>query len=161
MMPHLMGPRPLFPAVPSTAIAQQKPTFPAYSNATISAPPKTNTGGSTSTSTTPVDTQKPPTIPQQNTGTASKIMHPSNDLSLEELKARKPQYKVNKTSTASPQSSASHTPTSTSSILSRPNESKLLAAAQEVSPWSLILYKSFHTNSPFLFHYFFYKIIKF
>lgn len=134
LMPHMMGPRPLFPAaaVPQAAMRQQKPTFPAYSNATISAPPKTNTGNPTNSST--IDTQKPPTIPQQNTGTASKIMHPTNDLSLEELKARKPQYKVNKVSTSSPQISASVTPTSTSSIHNNKyQESKMVAAAHEVS----------------------------
>ena len=134
-MPHMMGHRPLFPAaaVQSPAMNQQKPTFPAYSNATISAPPKTNTGNSTSSNST--DTQKPPTIPQQNTGTASKIMHPTNDLSLEELKAKRPQYKVVKASTVSPQISASITQTSTNSTYSnnKHNESKALAAAHEVS----------------------------
>jgi hypothetical protein len=133
LMPHMMGHRPLFPAaaVQSPAMNQQKPTFPAYSNATISAPPKTNTGNSTSSNST--DTQKPPTIPQQNTGTASKIMHPTNDLSLEELKAKRPQYKVIKASTVSPQISASITQTSTNSTYSnnKHNESKALAAAHE------------------------------
>ncbi|KAL7043311.1 hypothetical protein ACKWTF_001446 [Chironomus riparius] len=134
LMPHMMGHRPLFPAaaVQSPAMNQQKPTFPAYSNATISAPPKTNTGNSTSSNST--DTQKPPTIPQQNTGTASKIMHPTNDLSLEELKAKRPQYKVIKASTISPQISASITQTSTNSSYSnnKHNESKALAAAHEI-----------------------------
>lgn len=85
MQPHMMGgppPRPLFPAaatsMPSVSMLQQqqqqaKPTFPAYSNATISAPPTTNTVAATNPS--------------------SKIMHPADDLSLEELRARKPKYR--------------------------------------------------------------------
>lgn len=127
MIPHMMGHRPLFPsAVATSAMSQQKPTFPAYSNATISAPP---TVGASSTSTNNVsDAQKPPTIPQ-SAGTASKIIHPPEDVSLEELRARKPQYQHRVT--ASPQSSASSTPTSAAS--NKYNESKMVQAAQEVS----------------------------
>lgn len=127
MIPHMMAQRPLFPAaVATSAMSQQKPTFPAYSNATISAPP---TVGASSTSTTS-DAQKPPTIPQ-SAGTASKIMHPPEDVSLEELRARKPRYKQSLQATASPHSSASSTPTSAAS--SKANESKMVQAAQEVS----------------------------
>lgn len=129
MIPHMMGHRPLFPSAVATSASQHKPTFPAYSNATISAPP---TVGTSSTSTNVSDTQKPPTIPQAS-GTASKIIHPPEDVSLEELRARKQQYKLNKfTVSSSPQSSASSTPTSMASN-QKYNESKMVQAAQEVS----------------------------
>lgn len=129
MIPHMMGHRPLFPAAVATSASQQKPTFPAYSNATISAPP---TVGASSTSTNVSDAQKPPTIPQAS-GTASKIIHPPEDVSLEELRSRKQQYKLNKfTVSSSPQSSASSTPTSIASNY-KYNESKMVQAAQEVS----------------------------
>lgn len=91
MPPHAMmsgPPRPLFPAgavVSSAVQSQAKPTFPAYSNATISAPPTTNNSGSG----IPTDSQKSLIT---TTGTTSKIMHPPEDLSLEELRARKPKY---------------------------------------------------------------------
>lgn len=124
----MMGHRPLFPSAIATSASQQKPTFPAYSNATISAPP---TVGASSTSTNVNDTQKPPTIPQA-AGTASKIIHPPEDVSLEELRARKQQYKANKYSSSSPHSSASSTPTSIASN-NKLNESKMVQAAQEVS----------------------------
>lgn len=130
----MMGHRPMFPnAVATSAMTQQKPTFPAYSNATISAPPTTNLPGNsnaTSTSTNMSEAQKPQTIPQ--TSTSSKIVHPPEDVSLEELRARKQQYKSNLLNVSSPQSSASSTPTSAAPTL-RYNESKLVAAAQEVS----------------------------
>lgn len=128
MIPHMMAQRPLFPsAVATSAMTQQKPTFPAYSNATISAPP---TVGASSTSTNVTDAQKPQTIPQSG-GTASKIMHPPEDVSLEELRARKQRYKQNLLAMSSPQSSASNIPISAASI--RANESKMVQAAHEVS----------------------------
>lgn len=129
MIPHMMGHRPLFPSAVPTSASQQKPTFPAYSNATISAPP---TVGSSSTSTNVSDNQKPATIPQAS-GTASKIIHPPEDVSLEELRARRPQYKLNKLTMSSPHSSASSTPTSIASNNHKYNESKMVQAAQEVS----------------------------
>ena len=132
MIPHMMGHRPIFPTAVPTSVAQQKPTFPAYSNATISAPPTVGTSGST---TNVSETQKPQTIPQAS-GTASKIIHPSEDVSLEELRARKPQYKSNKMTSSSPHSSASSTPTSMASN-QKYNESKMVQAAQEVSPISI------------------------
>ena len=129
MIPHMMGHRPLFPSVVPTSASQQKPTFPAYSNATISAPP---TVGASSTSTNVSDTQKPATIPQAS-GTASKIIHPPEDVSLEEMRARKQQYKPNRHTVSSSPSSASSTPTSIASH-NKYNESKMVQAAQEVSP---------------------------
>lgn len=144
MMPqHMMGQRPLFPAtatMPQVAAMnqQQKPTFPAYSNATISAPPTTNLGNpsSTTASSNNNETQKPPTIPQ-NTGTASKIIHPPEDISLEELKARRPQYRVNKYSSSNvPTSSIASsiaTSTAVAYVNAKANEAKMVAAAHEVS----------------------------
>lgn len=114
---------------------QPKPTFPAYSNATISAPPTTNNPASTSTgsSNNNNETQKPPTIPQ-NTGTASKIIHPPEDISLEELKARRSQYRMNKFSSSVPtSSSASSISVSTAAYVAKANEAKMVAAAHEVS----------------------------
>lgn len=141
MIPHMMGgPRPLFPSAVSAAssvpFGNMKPTFPAYSNATISAPPTTNLGQQqqqlqTSTSTNISEmTPKPSVIPHP-TGTASKIMHPPEDISLEEIRCRKAQYRVNKNPTvSSPQSSASSNPSVSSN---KYNETKMVAAAQEVS----------------------------
>lgn len=144
MMPqHMMGQRPLFPA--AATVQQQvmghqqqqqqpKPTFPAYSNATISAPPTTNNPASTiGSSNNNNETQKPPTIPQ-NTGTASKIIHPPEDISLEELKARRSQYRMNKFSLTVPtSSSASSISVSTAAYVAKANEAKMVAAAHEVS----------------------------
>lgn len=129
MIPHMMGHRPMFPAAVPTSVAQQKPTFPAYSNATISAPPTVGTSGTTTTNVS--ETQKPQTIPQA-AGTASKIIHPPEDISLEELRARKAHYRANKMTASSPHSSASSTPTSMASN-NKYNESKMVQAAQEVS----------------------------
>ncbi|XP_075152385.1 bub3 interacting GLEBS and Zinc finger domain protein isoform X3 [Haematobia irritans] len=101
--PHMMPPRPLFPAAMASTsahaaanmAAQQKPTFPAYSNATISAPPTTNNPNSTAApptstaSTNSTEPTKAPAVANAASGVTSKIMHPPEDLSLEELKARK------------------------------------------------------------------------
>lgn len=101
IMQTMMRP-PLFPAaaaVSSTISSGPKPTFPAYSNATISAPPTTITSGASSSNSGNVangnsseQTQPPVTKSINTTGTSTKIMHPTEDLSLEELKARKPLY---------------------------------------------------------------------
>ncbi|XP_058451381.1 BUB3-interacting and GLEBS motif-containing protein ZNF207 [Malaya genurostris] len=96
MMPPMMGghPRPLFPAAASATTmsanpAIQKPTFPAYSSATISAPPTTNTANAANAASG--EASKSSTVIPA-TGTTSKIVHPPEDLSLEEIRARKPQY---------------------------------------------------------------------
>ncbi|XP_055550270.1 BUB3-interacting and GLEBS motif-containing protein ZNF207 isoform X2 [Wyeomyia smithii] len=95
MMPPMLGghPRPLFPAAASSTTmaanpAINKATFPAYS-ATISAPPTTNTANAASAASG--DASKSSTVIPA-TGTTSKIVHPPEDLSLEEIRARKPQY---------------------------------------------------------------------
>ncbi|XP_058815458.1 BUB3-interacting and GLEBS motif-containing protein ZNF207-like isoform X3 [Topomyia yanbarensis] len=96
MMPPMMGghARPLFPAAASATTmsanpAIQKPTFPAYSSATISAPPTTNTANAANAASG--DASKSSTVIPA-TGTTSKIVHPPEDLSLEEIRARKPHY---------------------------------------------------------------------
>lgn len=57
--------------------------------ATISAPPTTNTQCNSSSSGS-ADGAKISTI--ATTGAASKIVHPSEDISLEEIRARNPKY---------------------------------------------------------------------
>ncbi|XP_075977458.1 uncharacterized protein LOC142977455 isoform X2 [Anticarsia gemmatalis] len=85
MMP---GMRPLFPAA-SVATSTSKPTFPAYSNATISAPPTTAAAAE--------DEALPPggagAALVTATGAGASIVHPPEDVSLEELRARRPQYR--------------------------------------------------------------------
>ncbi|XP_053675503.1 BUB3-interacting and GLEBS motif-containing protein ZNF207 [Anopheles nili] len=108
MMPAMMatGPRPLFPAgaaaVTGTVATSSKPTFPAYSSATISAPPTTNSAitaaaaiSNSNNGLAGGDANKAaPSSVIANSGTTgtSKIVHPPEDLSLEEIRARKPQY---------------------------------------------------------------------
>uniref|UniRef100_A0A6B2EML2 Putative zinc finger protein 207-like isoform x1 n=1 Tax=Phlebotomus kandelakii TaxID=1109342 RepID=A0A6B2EML2_9DIPT len=94
---HMLGSpaRPLFPSAahPGNSMTPSmpaKPTFPAYSNATISAPPTTNTTGNVNVPTSSDNYKTPNMIP--TSGTTSKIMHPAEDLSLEELRARRPKY---------------------------------------------------------------------
>lgn len=66
-----------------------KPTFPAYTGATISAPPTTNNMPSSSSSSSG-ENGKVATI--ATTGAASKIIHPVEDISLEEIRARQSRY---------------------------------------------------------------------
>lgn len=89
MPPHMMQ-RPLFPsAVVTTAQQQQKTTFPAYnSTATISAAP--TVGNANPTSANSSDAQRNVAPPHGSI----KIMHPAEDLSLEEIRARKQQYRM-------------------------------------------------------------------
>ncbi|XP_046966039.1 BUB3-interacting and GLEBS motif-containing protein ZNF207 isoform X1 [Vanessa cardui] len=107
MMPHFMqapsffhrmmmpGMRPLFPAVSVPVSTPSKPTFPAYSNATISAPPTTSSAsGSDPKENGEV---KPPAANScplvTATGAGSKIIHPPEDVSLEEIRARNIKYR--------------------------------------------------------------------
>uniref|UniRef100_A0A182K9B8 C2H2-type domain-containing protein n=1 Tax=Anopheles christyi TaxID=43041 RepID=A0A182K9B8_9DIPT len=107
MMPTMMATaqRPLFPAAAAASAATvptaAKPTFPAYSSATISAPPTTNSAISAAAASSNSNngmsagdaTKGASSSVMPNSGTAtSKIVHPPEDLSLEELRARKPQY---------------------------------------------------------------------
>ncbi|XP_058058838.1 BUB3-interacting and GLEBS motif-containing protein ZNF207 isoform X2 [Anopheles bellator] len=106
MMPAMMaaGNRPLFPsAAVSTATVptSSKPTFPAYSSATISAPPTTNSAISAAAAANSSNANNglagdsgkaaSSVISHAGSGT-SKIVHPPEDVSLEEIRARKPQY---------------------------------------------------------------------
>ncbi|XP_047990989.1 BUB3-interacting and GLEBS motif-containing protein ZNF207 isoform X3 [Leguminivora glycinivorella] len=90
MMP---GMRPLFPAASVAASTPSKPTFPAYSNATISAPPTT----SASLESKENGDVKPPAANAcplvTATGAASRIVHPPEDVSLEEIRARRHHYR--------------------------------------------------------------------
>lgn len=97
--PHMMmqsqagPPKPLFPSVIPTS-SPGAPVVgadfkPISSGATISAPPTTNTpGGSTSGSTG----GDPKVATIATAGGASKIIHPAEDISLEEIRARHPKY---------------------------------------------------------------------
>ncbi|XP_050675867.1 BUB3-interacting and GLEBS motif-containing protein ZNF207 isoform X1 [Leptidea sinapis] len=101
MMQHFMqaprmmmpGMRPLFPAASVAISTPSKPTFPAYSNATISAPPTT----STSTDLKENGDVRPPPANScplvTATGAGSKIVHPPEDVSLEEIRARSSRYR--------------------------------------------------------------------
>ncbi|KOB73552.1 Uncharacterized protein OBRU01_03868, partial [Operophtera brumata] len=91
MMP---GMRPLFPAASVPSSQPSKPTFPAYSNATISAPPTT----SSSSELKENGDVKPPAANScplvTATGAGSKIVHPPEDVSLEEIRARSSKYRA-------------------------------------------------------------------
>lgn len=60
-----------------------------FSNAVISAPPTTNNANPVPSNETSISNSKNIIA---TTGGTSKIMHPSEDLSLEELRARFPKY---------------------------------------------------------------------
>ncbi|XP_022917009.1 BUB3-interacting and GLEBS motif-containing protein ZNF207 isoform X2 [Onthophagus taurus] len=113
MMQAQGGPaKPLFPsAIPTSSPgapivgADFKPIS---SGATISAPPTTN-----NPSINGSDGSKVPTI--ATTGATSKIIHPAEDISLEEIKARQPKYAR---CMPSKSSEGSNTPTSSSSEFS-------------------------------------------
>ncbi|GBP93240.1 BUB3-interacting and GLEBS motif-containing protein ZNF207 [Eumeta japonica] len=95
--PRMMIPsmRPLFPAASVSASTPSKPTFPAYSSATISAPPTTSTAGNSDPKEN--GEVKPPAANScplvTATGAGSKIIHPPEDVSLEEIKARNAKYR--------------------------------------------------------------------
>lgn len=94
--PHMMmagqagPPKPLFPsAIPTSspgAAVVGADFKPISSGATISAPPTTNVSSGPSSG----DPSKVNTIAA--TGASSKIIHPAEDISLEEIKARHPKY---------------------------------------------------------------------
>ncbi|XP_076838648.1 BUB3-interacting and GLEBS motif-containing protein ZNF207a isoform X2 [Brachyhypopomus gauderio] len=79
------------PSVPSSAAP--KATFPAYSQPTA---PAANTGSAVAKPATPV-TSKPATL--TTTSASSKLMHPDEDISLEELRAQLPRYQYKLAST--------------------------------------------------------------
>ncbi|CAG9102025.1 unnamed protein product [Plutella xylostella] len=90
----MQGMRPLFPAASAPSATPSKPTFPAYSNATISAPPTTS---SSSEARENGDVRPPaanacPLVTA--TGAGAKIVHPPEDVSLEEIRARHSKYRA-------------------------------------------------------------------
>ncbi|XP_052741222.1 BUB3-interacting and GLEBS motif-containing protein ZNF207 isoform X2 [Bicyclus anynana] len=103
MMQHFMqaprmmmpGMRPLFPAASVPTSTPSKPTFPAYSNATISAPPTTSSAAASEPKEN--GEVKPPAAHScplvTATGAGSKIIHPPEDVSLEEIRARNSKYR--------------------------------------------------------------------
>lgn len=132
--------KPLFPsAIPtSSAVAPVVGAdFKPISSATISAPPTTNNpGGSGGTS----ESGKVATI--ATTGASSKIIHPAEDVSLEEIRARQPKYArtIPAPSTASggatSQSDGSSVTTSCSSSISTTASEQLaiaVSAAQQAA----------------------------
>ena len=123
MMPPPIAKPPMFsnamanmPSMTGNSIVT-KAAFPAYSNVTISAPPTSNlmtssksvsvpTSASTYAQSTMIPTPPSATAASfsqanntaanhylQTTNATVRIMHPGHDLSLEELRARMPQYK--------------------------------------------------------------------
>ncbi|CAN7941216.1 unnamed protein product [Ixodes hexagonus] len=98
--------KPLFPAAQavvttSAPAAAPKPTFPAYS--TSSPGPtaaETTTGNSKAVVSAPPDIKKPTLI--ASAGASSKIVHPEEDISLEERRLRLPAYQVSEESSPKP-----------------------------------------------------------
>lgn len=119
-----------------------------YSNATISAPPTTNNANSNNN-----EGQKSTLI--TTTGTTSKIIHPPEDLSLEELRARKPKYHrqistaIASTAPSSSSSSNANTPQtstitagqSTCSTTMTTSVAAAISQAQEVKLFKMPLVK--------------------
>ncbi|XP_077289902.1 bub3 interacting GLEBS and Zinc finger domain protein isoform X3 [Arctopsyche grandis] len=126
--------RPLFPGAAgaqstSSASVTPKPAFPAYSTVTISAPPTGVAGSSTSSPARPLVT---------STGAASRIMHPPEDVSLEELRARLPRYRrVTRVATPATVSTATSTPTPapapTPTVVSQPQPSLQQAIVEQLA----------------------------
>ncbi|XP_069511089.1 BUB3-interacting and GLEBS motif-containing protein ZNF207 isoform X3 [Ambystoma mexicanum] len=74
-------------SVHSTTTEQPKPTFPAYTQSTIST---TSTTNSTAAKPAASITSKPATL--TTIGATSKLIHPDEDISLEERRAQLPKY---------------------------------------------------------------------
>ncbi|XP_059058641.1 BUB3-interacting and GLEBS motif-containing protein ZNF207 [Achroia grisella] len=92
MMP---GMRPLFPASSISVSTPSKPTFPAYSNATISAPPTTSAASAEPKENGDVAPPAANACPLVTaTGAGSRIVHPPEDVSLEEIRARAANYRA-------------------------------------------------------------------
>ncbi|XP_073351166.1 BUB3-interacting and GLEBS motif-containing protein ZNF207-like isoform X3 [Pagrus major] len=77
---------------PSTSSDPSKPTFPAYTQATI-AVASPNSGSSTVSKPPSTVTSKPATL--TTSSATSKLIHPDEDISLEELRAQLPRYQRN------------------------------------------------------------------
>ncbi|XP_070837414.1 BUB3-interacting and GLEBS motif-containing protein ZNF207-like isoform X2 [Chaetodon trifascialis] len=74
---------------PSTSSDPSKPTFPAYTQATV-AVASPNAGSSTVSKPPSTVTSKPATL--TTSSATSKLIHPDEDISLEELRAQMPRY---------------------------------------------------------------------
>ncbi|XP_045932270.1 BUB3-interacting and GLEBS motif-containing protein ZNF207a isoform X5 [Micropterus dolomieu] len=74
---------------PSTSSDPSKPTFPAYTQATV-AVASPSAGSSTVSKPPSTVTSKPATL--TTTSATSKLIHPDEDISLEELRAQLPRY---------------------------------------------------------------------
>lgn len=74
---------------PSTSSEPSKPTFPAYTQATA-AVASPNAGSSTVSKPPSTVTSKPATL--TTSSATSKLIHPDEDISLEELRAQLPRY---------------------------------------------------------------------
>ncbi|CAN9505913.1 unnamed protein product [Ophioblennius macclurei] len=90
--------------LPSTSPDPSKPTFPAYTQATA-AVVSPNAGSSTVSKPPSTVTSKPATL--TTTSATSKLIHPDEDISLEELRAQLPRYQCSiprpgQTTTAAP-----------------------------------------------------------
>ncbi|CAN8007499.1 unnamed protein product, partial [Ixodes pacificus] len=103
--------KPLFPAaqarVPPQAVttsappaAAPKPTFPAYSTSSPGTPSETSSGTSKAVVSAPPDIKKPTLI--ASAGASSRIVHPEEDISLEERRLRLPPYQASEDSSPKP-----------------------------------------------------------
>ncbi|XP_034566571.1 BUB3-interacting and GLEBS motif-containing protein ZNF207a isoform X4 [Notolabrus celidotus] len=80
------------PPPPSTSSDSSMPTFPAYTQATV-AVSSPNAGSSTVSKPPSTVTSKPATL--TTSSATSKLIHPDEDISLEELRAQLPRYQRN------------------------------------------------------------------
>ncbi|OCT60853.1 hypothetical protein XELAEV_18046875mg [Xenopus laevis] len=76
--------------IPATTAEHPKPTFPAYTQSTMST---TSTTNSTASKPSTSITSKPATL--TTTSATSKLVHPDEDISLEEKRAQLPKYQRN------------------------------------------------------------------
>ncbi|XP_072949020.1 BUB3-interacting and GLEBS motif-containing protein ZNF207 isoform X2 [Epargyreus clarus] len=138
MMPHFMqgprlmmpGMRPLFPAASVPTSTPNKPTFPAYSNATISAPPTTSAASASPKENGEVRPPAANACPLVTaTGAGSKIVHPPEDVSLEEIRARAPRYRPRAEPPPPAPEPPAHAPPSTSQAEVAAHMSAAVAAA--------------------------------
>ncbi|KAL2101258.1 hypothetical protein ACEWY4_003019 [Coilia grayii] len=77
-------------STPATSADQARPTFPAYTQASAPTPTASSASGSTVSKPPAAVTSKPATL--TTTSATSKLMHPDEDISLEEIRAQLPRY---------------------------------------------------------------------
>ncbi|XP_075220474.1 uncharacterized protein LOC142323953 isoform X2 [Lycorma delicatula] len=116
-----------FKPITSTApIGPVKPTFPAYSGAASTASSSTSTPGTNS------DTPKVTLI--NTVGASSKIIHPQEDISLEELRARLPKYQVIEPPTPTPTTEAASATASSTPSTGTPTTSTAPPVTSQSTP---------------------------